>query len=236
MFKSKKRNIFYGIVLIMIVGLVIFVKVKIDQIEQRAQVLAQTGQVTIKLLGEYRQGIENYVTKKDAGLIEASFDDAFEGNPSGAWNEKLVSERDSVRVFEWETTAVSIQNKDLIIGQMKNSLNSIVSIEESKFKLDTVEEIISPEETVTRGFLWLRGTRSKPAGEGEEVFESQAYFRLRLKKIDGQWKINRQELIHGQTVTGERKGFTDITSDSGIDFVSRFNPLFETTEWFPNQI
>ena len=58
---------------------------------------------------------------------------------------------------------------------------------------------------------------------------------MRFRKIDGQWKINRQELIHGQTVTGERKGFTDITSDSGIDFVSRFNPLFSTPEWFPTK-
>ena len=64
MFKSKKRNYFYGTVLILIVGLLIFGKVKIDQIEEKAQVLAQTGQVTIKLLGEYRQGIEKYVTQQ----------------------------------------------------------------------------------------------------------------------------------------------------------------------------
>ena len=128
MFKSKKRNYFYGTVLILIVGLLIFGKVKIDQIEEKAQVLAQTGQVTIKLLGEYRQGIEKYVTNKDASLIEVCFDDAFEGNQSGAWQEKLISERDSVRVFEWEAAAESVQNKDKIIGEIKSSLDSIVSI------------------------------------------------------------------------------------------------------------
>ncbi len=232
MSKRKKRIIYFAIPLVIILGVLIFVRFKINAIEEKAQLLAQTGQVTIKLLGEYRSGIEKYVSAKDAALIEACFDNNFEGGQTGAWKEKLVSERDGVRVFEWETAA-PVHTKAEIIGELKNYLNQVVSIKESKFKLDTVEQIVTPEETYAHGFLWLRGTRA--AGTGEEVFESQAYFRLRLKKIDGEWKINKQELLHGQTVTGERRGFTDITNESGIDFVSRFNPLFATPEWFPTK-
>ncbi len=234
MSKRKKRFIYYGAALVvLLIGALIFGNIKINRIEANAQLLAQTGQVTMKLLGEYRKGIEKFVAEKDTSLIELCLDDAYKSDQSGAWREKLVSERDYVRVFDWESVAEPVSGKSQVVGQMTSNLNSIVSIEESKFKLDTVEQIITPEETVVRSFLWLRGKRNGQTGV--EVFESQAYFRLRLKKIDGQWKINRQELIHGQTVTGERKGFTDITKDSGIDFVSRFNPLFSTPEWFPTK-
>jgi hypothetical protein len=61
------------------------------------------------------------------------------------------------------------------------------------------------------------------------------------------WKIQRQELIRGTTVTGDRRGFTDLwgrsnfyatetdgaNSSAGIDFASRFNPNFFTPAWKP---
>lgn len=236
MSKRKKRIIFYcSAPLVLLLLALLLVKVKIDQIESSAQLLAQTGQVTIKLLGEYREGIEKFVSIKDESRMQDCFDDSYRGEQAGAWHEKLVTDRDRIRVFEWEITPERRTHKAEILDQMKSFLKPVTEIEESKFKLDTVEQIITPQETVTRGFLWLRGKRLKPSGDGEEVFESQAYFRFWLKKIGEQWKINRQELIHGQTVTGERQGFTDITKDSGIDFISRFNPLFETPEWFPKK-
>jgi hypothetical protein len=68
-----------------------------------------------------------------------------------------------------------------------------------------------------------------------------------LRAASDGWKITKQELIHGTTVTGDRKGFTDLwghksfkaeTSDganssAGIDFVSHKNPLFSTPAWNP---
>jgi hypothetical protein len=233
MSKRKKRAIFYCSPLVFLVGVLIFGKVKLNQIEANAMLLAQTGQATIKLLGEYRSGIEKFVVMKDAAQIEACIDDAYKSERASDWNEKLKTERDGVRTFEWEIAPERNFNKTEAIEQMKSFLKPVTEIQESKFKLDTVEQIINSEESIVRGFLWLRGLRAKQTNNGEEVFESQAYFRLWLRKIGGQWKINRQELIRGQTVTGDRKGFTDITKDSGIDFVSRFNPLFETPEWYP---
>jgi hypothetical protein len=61
------------------------------------------------------------------------------------------------------------------------------------------------------------------------------------------WKIHRQELIRGTTVTGDRRGFTELwgrssfyateadgaNSSAGIDFASRFNPNFFTPAWKP---
>src|SRR5206468_1798705 len=76
----------------------------------------------------------------------------------------------------------------------------------------------------------------------EETFETQALFRMWLKAEGGGWKITKQELIRGTTVTGDRTGFTDLwgrksfdsqrddgaQSSAGVDFVSHRNPLFST--------
>ena len=54
-----------------------------------------------------------------------------------------------------------------------------------------------------------------------------------LRARDGRWKIAWQELIHGTTVTGDRRGFVDVTEAAGLDFVARPNPLWATPEWRP---
>jgi hypothetical protein len=129
-------------------------------------------------------------------------------------------------------------------------------VEESKFKLDSVEQIISPEAFVIRSFLWIRGTRNGANKRGSETipgateaFETQVLFRVWLRAAGDGWKITDQELIHGTTVTGDRKGFTDLwghksftaeagdaaNSSAGIDFVSHKNPLFFTPKWNPER-
>jgi hypothetical protein len=93
----------------------------------------------------------------------------------------------------------------------------------------------------------LRGTRNTSDGKSREAFETQALFRMWLHAEGSTWKIHRQELIRGTTVTGDRSGFTDMwgrsnfyateadgaNSSAGIDFASRFNPNFFTPAWKP---
>jgi hypothetical protein len=72
---------------------------------------------------------------------------------------------------------------------------------------------------------------------------------MSLHADNGSWKIHRQELIRGATITGDRSGFTELwgrssfyakepdgaNSSAGINFVSRFNPNFFTPAWKPNK-
>ncbi|HEV3469712.1 MAG TPA: VCBS repeat-containing protein [Pyrinomonadaceae bacterium] len=246
MSKRRKRLIFIAAPVAALLALAVVVKVKVDRLEAGARQLAQSGQAAQKVLGEYKSGVEKF----DAGRVAAVYDDSYANEAEGDWAEELQSERDGVRVYEWEQTGVRPFGKREVGEQVARYLRGLGQIEESKFKLDSVERIDDAKHFVIRSFLWLRGTRPARGGgvaavagaepaqgggpdAGAEAFETQVLFRMRLCERGGGWKITRQELIHGTTVTGDRRGFTDITADAGIAFAARQNPMWSTPEWRP---
>ncbi len=235
MSKRKRRVIIFSSPLVIILGLVIWGKVAINRVEANAQLLAETGQGAIKLLNEYRAGVDDFVANKDAGKILDCYAENYSSARGGEWAEKLQSNRDGVQVYEWDVDGQRSYGKAEVGEQVEHYLKRITSIEESKFKLDSVEQIPAHNSAIVRGVLWLRGQRRTDAAEKEEAFESHALIRLWLQVNNGKWEINKQELIHGETVTGDRRGFTDITDSAGIDFVSTQNPLFSTPVWQPKK-
>ncbi|MCA1593862.1 MAG: VCBS repeat-containing protein [Acidobacteria bacterium] len=274
MSKKQKRIVFYSsplIVLLLILGVG---KMKLDYIETNAQLLAQMGQAAQKVLGEYKSGVD----KADIAKVLNCYDDKYASEKDGFWveEEDLQAKRDGVRVYQWKLSDAKPFGKAEVGNQVSRYLKTLGKVEESKFKLDSVEEVISPQSYRIRSFLWIRGTRDavgrgvdggaemtkasfgdagkphagsdgKTDAHGQEAFETQVLFRMWLQADGDTWKITRQELISGTTVTGDRKGFTDMwghqsldgeaangaNSSAGIDFVSHKNPLFATPEWEP---
>ena len=261
MSKKQKRLVYYSSPLLALFVIFVAVRAKLSAVEASAQMLAQMGQAAQKVLGDYREGVE----RADAAKILSCFDDTYASEGEGFWTEELQSERDGVRTYEWKQRDVKPFAKRDEGEQVGRYLSGLGRVEESKFKLDSVEQIISPQAYVIRSFLWLRGTREaagsdagrvKTAGDAgkgdgvarrEETFETQALFRMWLKAEGDAWKITKQELIRGTTVTGDRTGFTDLwgrksfdsqagdgaQSSAGVDFVSHRNPLFSTPAWEP---
>jgi hypothetical protein len=259
MSKKQKRLVFYCSPVVVLLAVFVLGRAKLNEIEGNAQQLAQMGQAAQKVLGEYRAGLE----KSDAEKVLSCYDERYASEREGLWAEQLQSERDGVRVYEWKLADVRPFGKREVGEQVAHYLKDLGRVEESKFKLDSVEHIEGPQSYVIRSFLWVRGTRAARGGgaetvktsagradsqpPAEEVFESQALFRMWLKAEGGEWKIAKQELIRGATVTGDRKGFTDLwghqsfasekvdgaASSAGIDFVSLMNPLFSTPAWEP---
>jgi len=264
MSKRQKRFVFYSSPLVMLLVVLLVGRVKLNEIEARAQQHAQMGQAAQKVLGEYRAGI----AKADVSKVLTCFADRYANDRDGFWDEQLQSERDGVRVYEWKLADARPFGKRDVGEQVSRYLQTMGKVEESKFKLHSIEKINSPQSYVVRSFLWLRGTRAArginsgaahvkigggaAAGgatpRGEETFETQVLFRMWLEADGGAWKISKQELIRGTTVTGDRKGFTDlwghesfgsqaadggVASSAGIDFVSRVNQNFFTPAWNP---
>src|SRR5216684_7146061 len=235
MSKRKRRLIFFSSPFVIILGLLVWGKIAINRVEANAQLLAQTGQASIKLLNEYRSGVDNFVAKKDPSKILDCYAENYLSDHEGEWEEKLQSNRDGVQVYEWEVENQRPFHKADVARQVTRYLDTITSIEESKFKLDSVEDLSSQNSATVRGVLWLRGLRKNRASAQEEAFESHGLIRLWLETRDGKWQVVKQELIHGETVTGDRKGFTDITDSAGLNFVSHRNPLFATPAWEPKK-
>ncbi|MDT4897001.1 MAG: hypothetical protein QOH25_2078 [Acidobacteriota bacterium] len=244
MSKRKRRLIILGTLLTIVLGGVIAIKIMIDRIERSAQQFAQMGQTAQKVLGEYKSGIEKFDTAQAAAV----YDESYLGEREGFWAEVLQSERDGVRVFEWQMQDARSFTKTDEAEQIARYLKKVKTFEDIKFKLDSLEQVVSPQEIVIRSFLWIRGTRDGGAsnisesskaplsmGVASEAFEAQVLFRMWLHSENGVWKVRKQEMLHGTTVTGDRRGFTDITAQAGIDFVSHMNPMWLQPEWQPKK-
>ncbi|MEK6279448.1 MAG: VCBS repeat-containing protein [Acidobacteriota bacterium] len=252
MSKKQKRVIFYSSPLFVLLLIIGYGKLKLDQIENNAQQLAQMGQAAQKTLGEFRTGVEKFDVEK----VLSCYDDHYASDREGFSHEQLQSERDGVRVYQWQPTTVKPTSKTDIAVEVGRYLKTMTTVEEAKLKLDSVERINGDGDAVIRSFLWLRGTRdahgsaagnTRAPGPEKEAFETQVLFRMWLRAEGNAWKIHRQEMIRGTTVTGDRRGFTDLwgrsnfyaseadgaASSAGIDFASRFNPNFFTPAWNP---
>ncbi|MFN2596643.1 MAG: FG-GAP repeat domain-containing protein [Pyrinomonadaceae bacterium] len=245
MSKRRKRLIVFAVPLVILLACVVAAKIKLDRVERGAQQFAQMGQAAQKVLGDYKSGVE----KSDAARAAAVYDEGYASEREGFWAEALQSERDGVRVFEWRTKDARPFTKQDEAEQIARYLKTVKKFEDVKFKLDSLEQVVSPQEMVIRSYLWVRGTRdgagdtntsdaNHGAGGGgvaTEAFQTQVSFRMWLRSQNGVWKIRRQELLHGTTVTGDRRGFTDVTAQSGIDFVSHMNPMWSQPEWQPKK-
>jgi hypothetical protein len=226
MTRKKKRMVLLYVPLVLVLVICFAGKLYIDHVEANAHLLAETGQSAIKLLTEYKGGVE----KLDSEAVVACYDDNYASDLEGFWVEQLESERDGVRVYEWGHDELRPFNKADVKEQVSQYLRRVRSVEEGKFKLDSVEQIPGPGSAIIRAILWIRGINNEGVS-----FESHAVFRQWLRATGEEWRIQRQMLIHGETVTGDRLGFTDITAKAGIDFSSHRNPMWETPDWLPNK-
>ena len=185
-------------------------------------VLADRGRAAIAVLDELVAGVRG----ADLDRVMATYDEAYDNPSQGRWVERLRSEIDGVRVSGWEMEELGAFGKAEMREQIHLFLSGVESVQYGKFKLALVEELPDDDTMAVRATFWLRGVRSSG-----ESFESKAPFRIWIRRVGDDWKIFRQELLSGETVTGEGVGFTNVTSEAGIEFEASKNPAFETSEW-----
>ena len=109
-------------------------------------------------------------------------------------------------------------------------VDRIGKLESGKFPIASIESLGDHGSAVIRAVLWLRSNTLD-----QKVRESWTTLRLRLRPEGPAWKITGQELVDGRTVIGRRRGFTDVTHESGITFESGHNPMLNEPEWFPKK-
>lgn len=203
---------------------------QVQRLETGAKELADTGTTAIKLLKEAATGIK----EGDLDRLLACYADDYSNPGQAPWSEVLRTDRDGIRVYDWQRGSPRSFTKSDMASQLEEQLANIESLEMAKFKLASVEEVIDEDNVRIRSILWLRGTRPTVSTDDPgKVFETQATFRMDLSRQGGDWKIARQQLVSGETVTGHAQGFSDIAEAAGIDYVAQRNPLFSTPEWEP---
>jgi hypothetical protein len=225
MSKKQRKIVLLIAPLIVLLALFFVGRSKIQRVESEALQLAQTGRDAMNLLKEHVAGLQ----AGDLDRLAACYTEDFQDPDARGWTETLRSERDGVRVYDWQATD-PLGNREGVRGHFGAMAARFDQVEMAKFKLDRVEEMGAENgRPIVRAFLWIRGEREGAA------FESQALFRMGLERREGQLRIRSQELLHGTTVTGPRAGFNDVAESVGLDFQAALNPAFTTAEWEPKR-
>ena len=192
----------------------------LHRLEKQGLALAITGQEAIKTLSAQAAAIGS----GDASAIARYYEPNYRGSVLGDWQEALLSDRDGISIFRWSEAveAAPVQQR------LSRFLSSLGTIEASRMKLDSVEQIHGAGGATVRSILWLRGVH--PNGQR---YESHSTLRLVLAAHEDGWLITEQELLSGETVTGPATAFREVAEESGLDFIAARNPLFATPEWDP---
>jgi hypothetical protein len=210
------------VVVALLLGLLVWGWTRVRAIEDDALELATVGKAAIALLNEFAAGIAT----GDSGRILTCYSSAFESD-EGPWREELVDTRDAVTVKAWHSGPPAASDAPKLVAETLRFVASLGDVEWSKGKLAIVESQTGTEAAVVRALLWLRGTSA--AGQR---FEAQAHLRLWIvTDAAGNWRIERQELLDGTTVSGPGAGFTDHATAAGLDFATTINPRFSDPDW-----
>jgi hypothetical protein len=212
--------------LLVVVACTIAGGVYLNRIEARALRLAQTGTSLNTFLKSY---VDSLKARSVADLLD-HFDEDYSDQRDGLWEERALSDRDGVKVYEWKSIVNGPFSRNGLREQTQWHLDRIGKVESGKFRISSIESLNDDGSAVIRGVLWLRG-RTSDAG----TRESWTTLRFRLRPEKQSWKITGQELVSGQTVVGGGTGFTEVTRESGITFESGHNPMLNEPEWFPKK-
>src|SRR5262245_41643304 len=82
---------------LLILGGLVWAKLELDAIDRDAERFAQTGKDVIALFGEYQAAVGDRDIERTVSCIAPEY----ANEADGTWAERLSSDRDGVRVFEW---------------------------------------------------------------------------------------------------------------------------------------
>lgn len=239
MFKFKKKK--WRILCISLIVLTVLIGVvslwlwhEVGEIEERAQFFATRGKAAIALLGSLNAAFG----AADEGALVACYDAEYTESESWSWwtdptstdsNPPAISipDRDGIRVTAWTRNGNSKGRRNDVVQRILKLRRGMASLHESKMKLGSLVSLTETETTLTSVFI------ARGVSFGGESFEGHAKFDVRLGLDGDSWRIREQRLIWGETVSGDRTGFQDVTEEAGIDFLATPNPMFLESEWEP---
>jgi hypothetical protein len=215
-----------GLLGLAVAGLAVGAKLYLDRVESRALRLAQTGSSLNTFLKSY---IDRLQVRDVSGVLNL-YAENYSDHCDGFWKERLQADRDDVQVYRWESEISVTFTREDLRRQVQWHIDRIGAIESGKFPIASIESLADDGSAVIRAVLWLRSTTPD-----QRARESRTTLRLHLRPSGVTWKIVGQQLVDGQTVVGPRRGFADVTRESGITFESGHNPMLNEPEWFPKK-
>lgn len=103
MSKKQRKILLTTTPLAVILALVLMTAVKVDRLQEDAEMLAATGKASINMLKEVAAGIE----EGDPERILAAYAADYSSPSEGLWRPRRISEKDGVTTWDWEEEAPS---------------------------------------------------------------------------------------------------------------------------------
>lgn len=153
-------------------ALYLWAKFSLDRIQHDAREFEETGIALNRLMTEYATALK----QRDVEVLMSLHDDRYSTPMEGIWQLSLTADRDGARVYSWILTEKKVYAKADIRKQVEHYFAGVGQLDETKFKIASIEKLGENGSATVRGVLLVRGRTAK-----NETMESHATFRLALK-------------------------------------------------------
>jgi len=189
----------------------------LDRMEETGQRFYRTGTEILSLLNRLSRAL----SVKDHSQIGDLYATGFRGESLGLTNLQRAEEKDGVRIFRIMAEKKSLDRRQAL-AEWDAYLNSFEAVEEIGLHIHRLEQWESSDRPVASIRFELIG---KPAGSPRFGID-RAYFRFQFQRFDGQLRIVGATLLEGDRQISDRRHFSNVAKEAGIDFVNQYYPAF----------
>ena len=219
----RRRLLVFFLLLAVVCGCGFFY---LEHMEKEAFRLANAGRSTIQALSDIATSLKE---KDFPGAMNFYQLESKTGN-NGPWSRSPAWHSDQISGFEWASDPSRKDGPFDLASQLESMVTFHGELDLCKFKLTAFTKPPNQTQNDVEATLWLRGK----AATGE-YRDTKLQFRLVMKWREDRWRITRQHLSGGETVTGVGNAFEDVAIQAGIHFKARLNPMFEKPPWKPKR-
>ena len=161
------------------------------------------------------------ICSKDMSRLREFFAADFQGESLGLLRHRAVEEKDGVRLLRFSPEK-NILDRDGALGEWREYQESFESIEEAGFHIHRLEQWKLPLSLVASLRFELIG---KPTGTPRFGID-RALFRFKFRQVGDRLEIVSASLMEGERALNDRRHFTNVAKEAGIDFENRYYPAF----------
>ncbi|MBI3895883.1 MAG: CRTAC1 family protein [Acidobacteria bacterium] len=158
---------------------------------------------------------------KDMSRIREFYSPRFRGSSLGLTSPRLAEEKDGICRFRLQSDSKPLDCSGAL-AEWYAYLDSFEAIEEVGLHIHRLEEWKArSQKTATIRFELI----GKPKGSPRFGID-RAYFRWKFQVTEDRLQISESSLIEGDRSIGNRRFFTDVAGEAGIDFENQYYPPF----------
>ncbi|MCP3963361.1 MAG: VCBS repeat-containing protein [bacterium] len=225
---TTRQKVSWGLVVAPVVAALVLVPLTLHGMAQKDEQHARfhnAGKTINGFLSSYCKGVEAALAQGEVSPVTASYSRGYRAPGRGRWIWSLPEDESSVAVFHRRAEGATDFSAAELADEMAEYFGDFRSVDKTICKIDLIEQLEIERSAVLTVKLIYDAVDS-----GGQFFQDRHLVRWYLVNdaAGGEaydWKIERDELVEGFRVAGERIGLVEVDlAASGIDFEHRRDP------------